>query len=280
MIYSQCAVSLQDVSFHYDELDSLYRTVWGTHVHHGYWKKRNETKEQAVLNLVQEVARLIKVNPQDHIGDIGCGYGETAAWFSRNFPVKVTGLTISKKQYEFAKEKHRDISELKFELQDWLNNSFVEQYFNHLISIESSEHMIDKEKFFSEAYRTLKPGGSFVICAWLASENPSRFEMRFLLKPICEEGRLPSMGTVSDYIELFKNTGFQFIQFTDLTDSVKKTWTLCVSGFLKHLFKNPKDIKYLLRSYNTNSHFAKTLLRLRMAYGLKAMRYGIFLGKK
>ena len=48
--------SLADIAAHYDDLDDFYRSFWGTNIHHGYWVSRNESVEQAVLNLTRLVA--------------------------------------------------------------------------------------------------------------------------------------------------------------------------------------------------------------------------------
>jgi SAM-dependent methyltransferase len=71
--------------------------------------------------------------------------------------------------------------------------------FDHAYAIESTEHMADKEGLFLEVARTLKPGGRFVVCAWLSEDRPSRWRVRHLLEPICREGRLPGMGTRGEY---------------------------------------------------------------------------------
>ncbi len=34
------------VAAHYDDLDLFYQAIWGTHVHHGYWKTGKENREE------------------------------------------------------------------------------------------------------------------------------------------------------------------------------------------------------------------------------------------
>ncbi len=57
MILPRAAVDSRAVAAHYDDLDELYRSLWGTSVHHGYWISGNESAEEAVINLTHLVAR-------------------------------------------------------------------------------------------------------------------------------------------------------------------------------------------------------------------------------
>ena len=41
---------------HYDLLSPYYRSLWGEHLHHGYWIRGDETKERAQLQLIEHLA--------------------------------------------------------------------------------------------------------------------------------------------------------------------------------------------------------------------------------
>ena len=94
-------------------------------------------------------------------------------------------------------------------MRDWLDNGLPDAAFDRAYAIESSEHMVDKARFFAEAQRVLKPGGRFVVCAWLEGEDATPWQVRHLLEPICREGRLPSMGSRADYEALAAAAGFR-----------------------------------------------------------------------
>src|SRR6186713_2311289 len=96
-------VERKHVASHYDELDHFYRDVWGEHVHHGLWLRGDETREQAVLQLTELVARNAEISAGTRVCDIGCGYGATARLLA-NRGAKVTGVTVSPAQYKFAIE--------------------------------------------------------------------------------------------------------------------------------------------------------------------------------
>ncbi len=46
---------LAAVAAHYDDLDELYRSVWGTNLHHGYWITGKESPGEAAANLTRLV---------------------------------------------------------------------------------------------------------------------------------------------------------------------------------------------------------------------------------
>ena len=76
MIFPQVsAADVAAVAAHYDDLDLFYRTIWGTHVHHGYWRTGKESTEEAVENLTHLVADRAGIKSGTCVCDIGCGYG-------------------------------------------------------------------------------------------------------------------------------------------------------------------------------------------------------------
>ena len=149
-----------------------------------------------------------------------------------------------------------------------------------VLAIESSEHMADLNVFFTETARVLKPGGRFVVCAWLSRETPSSWERRFLLEPICREGRLRGMGSASEYHRLALAAGLVPVCFQDVSREVKRTWPICAGRILRALLRDPSYRKFLLHGQTSNKIFALTLLRIWLAYELCYMRYGILTALK
>src|SRR5690606_15269546 len=133
----------EDVAGHYDELDLFYREIWGEHVHHGLWTTGRETASEAVEALVACLADRLRPEPGQHLCDVGCGYGATAEWLARRYHLKVTGLTLSARQAARASARRSGAVDLHFLRQDWLENRFEAEIFDHVIAVESSEHMAD-----------------------------------------------------------------------------------------------------------------------------------------
>lgn len=280
MIYPDTAQSAEEVAKHYNDLDKYYRQLWGNHVHHGYWKWGNETVVQATEALIELVAHAGKIDESSKVLDVGCGYGETSRYLTRKKEAAVTALTISKSQWQYARSHDPESSNPRYLLGDFLRNDFKEASYDAVISIESSEHMVDKPKFFQEVHRLLKPGGRFVTCAWLAKTKPTDWEVKHLLEPICREGRLPSMGSEEDYLQMMGDVGLELLDFSDISKQVKKTWAICVYRTGKAFFRDRDLRKYLLNKNSTERIFAKSLFRIWAAYNKKAMRYGLFTAEK
>jgi tocopherol O-methyltransferase len=265
--------TVQAVASHYDELDSFYREIWGEHVHHGYWATGRETATEAAVALVERLADRLRLEPGQRICDIGCGYGATAHYFAEQFALDVTGVTVSAVQARRARARVAERGGLVIQVQDWMTNSFAAESFDCVYSVESSEHMPDKQRFFDEAYRTLKPGGKLGICAWLSRDDPRPWEVRHLLEPICREGRLPSMGDEADYRRFGEQAGFRVVEVEDLSDKVRQTWWICVRRVLGKLLTQRRYLRFLLDSTATDRIFAVTLVRIMIAYRTRSMRY-------
>lgn len=268
------------VADHYDELDPFYREIWGTHVHHGLWTTGRETPEQAVEALVDLAAERLALEPGQRVCDIGCGYGATALRLAERYGVSVTGVTISSVQAARAQAAASRSPLVDIMRQDWLANAFPDGAFDRMFSIESSEHMVDKARFFREAFRTLRPGGRLVVCAWLARDGARSWEVRHLLEPICREGRLPSMGTESDYRSLATAAGFRITGFEDLSARVSRTWTICARRLATKLATSQEYRRFLRDRRARNRVFAGSLIRLMVAYRTRSMRYCLLCATK
>ncbi|MCH7638843.1 MAG: class I SAM-dependent methyltransferase [Bacteroidetes bacterium] len=267
---------------HYDELDEFYREVWGEHVHHGLFERGDESVEEATEALIRKVAEAAQINAGDHICDVGCGYGGAARWLAENMGVRVTGLTLSEAQATYAQTQsvQNGIPEPVILLRDWLENDLPDNHFDAVIAIESTAHMPERRRVFSEMARVLKPGGRLVACIWMTSEEPTPRTVKHLLEPICREGRLAGMGSASENRAWIEAAGLTVESVEDLSRSVARTWTICAKRVTVGILRNSRYRSFLFDSSRQNRGFARTLLRLRLAYAVGAMKYGFVVVRK
>jgi tocopherol O-methyltransferase len=280
MIVPQAAQTSAAVADHYDELDTFYRDIWGEHVHHGYWPTGRETPAEAAEALVGLLAERLRLSPGQTVCDIGCGYGATAQMLAEAHGVAVTGVTISAAQAAIAARRVTTHGSLDIRQQDWLHNDFADASFDRAYAVESSEHMPDLPLFFAEAFRTLRPGGLLVVCAWLARAAPRPWEVRHLLEPICREGRLPAMGDQADYEALLGRAGFELLQVDDISRSVGRTWAICLRRLAGKAVTDRRYLTFLLDKDAGNRVFALTMVRLLVAYRTGSMRYCVLTARK
>jgi len=280
VITSRSTFDPNQVGAHYDELDRFYREIWGEHIHHGLWETGRETADEATRRLIAVVAKQARLQPGDRVCDVGCGYGGTSRALAREYGAKVTALTVSRSQYEHILAIDPEATNPTYLLLDWLACGFEPASFDVVIAIESSEHMGGLESFFGQVARVLKPAGRLVVCAWLSGENPRRWERRFLLEPICREGRLRGIGSAFEYRGLAQAAGLVPVCFQDVSRQVKRTWPICAWRVARGLLREPSYRQFLLWGKSSNKIFALTLLRIWLAYELGSMRYGILTAVK
>ena len=293
----------EDVARHYDELDRLYREVWGEHLHHGLWLDSDESPEAAAENLMVRIADragLEAHGPGARVCDVGCGYGAPARFLARRYGAHVLGLTLSPVQHARAVSEAASAGfagpgdsscsaetsgspgtagtpgSLDFLLRDWLDNGLPGDHFDAVIAVESISHVEDKLRFVREAQRTLRAGGRFVLAAWLAGDEPGWAERRLLLEPICSEGRLPGLAGRKEYEAWLAEAGFGLVSFEDLSREVRATWSVCIRRTLRRLFRDRETRRYLLDPTATERAFGLALLRIWLAYRTGALRYGLF----
>jgi tocopherol O-methyltransferase len=278
MILAGAEVARESVAAHYDELDLAYRRIWGEHVHHGYWATGRESPAEAAEALTRLVADRLAPRAGERLLDIGCGYGATGRWLAAHRGVDVLGFTLSTKQAEIGAAQRVD--GFRVIVGDWLDNALPDGAFDRAYAIESSEHMADKARFFAEAARVLRPGGRLVVCAWLEGEGARPWEVRHLLRPICREGRMPSLGSRADYAALAEAAGLSPGGYEDISRKVRRTWSICLRRFAGRFFTDAEIRRLALSRATRSRDFVLSLPRLILALRTGAMRYGVFVWDK
>jgi len=276
MIRAQRVLALDDIRDHYDDLDRFYRAIWGEHIHHGLWLDGRENPREAARLLVHRVAVRAGITSGQRVCDAGSGYGASARLWVEHYAAHVTAVTLSPRQHALALQTTNPDNNPEYRCGDWLDIELELHSFDHVVAIESTEHMESLRAVFQRAADLLRPGGRMTVCAWLAAQSVSAWPGKRFLQAICDEARLIGMGTESDYREGFKLAGFTKISCEDLSHKVRKTWSICARRLLGSVLKDAKTRRYLLHRSSRNRVFALSVLRIWLAYYLGTMRYGLF----
>lgn len=270
------------VGDHYDELDPFYREVWGEHVHHGLFRPRGLSIEGATEALALRVIRASGIDAGHRVCDVGCGYGATAHLAAVMAGAHVTGLTLSDEQAAVAHQRPVPdaVPPPQILVRDWLANELPDSHFDAVWAVESTTHMADRPRVFTEIARVLKPGGRFVLCVWMTRPEPSPREVRILLEPICREGRLAGMGSADENRAWIEGAGLVVEREEDWSRAVAPTWGRVARRVARGLVTDGRYRQYLRDASQTDRVFALTVLRIWAAYRTGAMRYGFFVAHK
>ena len=151
---------------YYRLLNDLYRSVYGRELmlHFPYFLQENESFIQRQYNLVDHCLEHLGNLSNKVMLEVGCGNGANCKYISTlNDSVEIIGVDLNEENLEIANASmgsprtrfiHDDAQKL-----ETIDNSSVDV----LICIESALHYPDKDAFFRQIKRVLKPGGKFLV---------------------------------------------------------------------------------------------------------------------
>lgn len=255
---------------HYDLVSPFYYSLWGEHLHHGFWIHGNESKEIAQVQLVEHLARLADIRPGSQVLDIGCGFGASSLFLARKYGAIPTGITISPVQVQIANRAAAAAqARATFLLMDAEEMRFDTQ-FDLLWSIESISHYQNIEKFFASAAHFLKPGGTFALTDWFKRENLSLAETRKFIDPI-DKGMMVELQTMDDYARYLVSSGLRIVHREVLSDRCAKTWDLGLD-----IIKNRSFWSLAARRGPHFLAYLRAFRAVRAALASGAFVYGLF----
>lgn len=257
---------------HYDQLDRIYREIWGEHVHHGLWWSGRESSAEAVEELARTVAARAGIGPGSRVCDVGCGYGATARLLASELGARVTAVTVTPSQYRYA-EAATEGGNPRYLLRDWLDSRLPDAAFDAVVAIESLEHMADPGRALREVRRVLRPGGRLAACVWSAASTPPSATRRLLLDPIRREGRLSWLPDEPEIRAALEAAGLRVCTVEDLSGCVRRTWSICLARLARALATRSAYRRFLLDAGQSERVFAITMVRIWLAYRTGAMRY-------
>ena len=223
--------SRRNIAYHYDLGNDFYRL----------WLDDSMTYSSAIFTTGQEnleAAQRAKyasmvdqmgAKAGDHVLEIGCGWGGFAEYAARERGLKVTALTISQAQYDFAVARIKAAgleNQVTVKLQDYRDERGI---YDGIASIEMFEAVGEKywPVYFDTLRARLKPGASATLQIITVADsrfNSYRKTVDFIQKYIFPGGMLPSLSVLRAQVERAGLTFAHSIEFGPSYSQTLRRW--------------------------------------------------------
>ncbi|KAH8902710.1 S-adenosyl-L-methionine-dependent methyltransferase [Coniochaeta sp. PMI_546] len=289
---------------HYDLASDYYLSLWGEHIHHGYWAteeaKKTLPKEEAQIALIRLLLDISGVSEGNRVLDVGCGIGGTSRYLASQLGCTVTGITISTKQVEIAKrltkaEASKETPDAEEDAEGFfklgkgkvkfieldaekMGDFFAadEGAFDGVWISEALSHFPNKALFFQNTFKVLKPGGRLALADWFKAEGLSEKEFADDIKPIEDGMLLPPLCTQNEYVKLATDAGLQVHGGPkDISKDVAQTWDISWS-----LVQSPSLWAFALSQGRDGIAFLQSFRAMRRGYANGHFRYAVIAFKK
>ncbi len=186
------------------------------------------------------ICQQLELKESDHLIEIGTGWGGMAVYAAQHYGCRVTTTTISKEQYEYARE-----AVARAGLEDRVT-LLCDDYrdltgqFDKLVSIEMIEAVGHEyyESYFRTCSQLLKSSGKMVIQAITIPDqryDHARQSVDFIKRYIFPGGCLPSIGVITE--NLARHTDLHIVGLNDITQDYARTLEAWHHVFLEQLDK-------------------------------------------
>ena len=236
--------SKENIAKHYDlgnEFFSLWLDKTLTYSS-AIFDEKNIDLSDAQNNKYQKLIDLIKPSSGDKVLEIGCGWGGFAEYLGKKYDVKLDCITISKKQFEYAKERIHKCGlneKVNIEIKDYRD---LKDKYNSIASIEMIEAVGQNylESYFKTIKDNLSNNGKAAIQAITIDDNLfDRYKNKqdFIQKYIFPGGFLPNKNSINRYVS---DNGLTIESYTSYANHYSNTLAIWRKEFNKkwELIKN------------------------------------------
>lgn len=222
----------RNISYHYD-LGNAFYSLWlddtMTYSSAIFEGDAQQSLEAAQRAKYKSMVDQMGVQPGDHVLEIGCGWGGFAEYAAAERGLKVTALTISQEQFNYAQERiaKAGLSDrVTFKLQDYRDET---ESYDGIASIEMFEAVGEKywPVYFDTLHQRLKPGRAATLQIITVADRRWEVYKRgvdFIQKYIFPGGMLPSPTILRGQVERAGLVVDRSIEFGKSYDITLRRW--------------------------------------------------------
>ena len=202
------------------------------------FKNPQDSLYKGSIHKLEMVCQGLELNAQDHVIEIGSGWGGFAIYAAQNYGCKVTTTTISKQQYLYVKQKIKDLKlthKITVLLSDYRH---LKGQFSKLVSIEMLEAVGYQyyDTYFEVCAHLLKSDGiAFIQTITIADQRyeKAKHSVDFIQRYIFPGSCIPSITALQNSITL--SSDLKIYQIQDIGDHYARTLALWREAFFKRL---------------------------------------------
>jgi cyclopropane-fatty-acyl-phospholipid synthase len=239
------------IAAHYDLGNDLFRLFLDESMTYScaVFERPGATLREAQEDKLERVCRKLELGPDDHVLEIGTGWGSFALHAASRFGCRVTTTTISRDQHEMASQRVREAGledRVTVLLDDYRD---VRGRYDKLVSIEMIEAVGWQyfDLFFRRCAELLDPRGLMLLQAIVIDDRAYEVEKAsrsFIREMIFPSGCLPSVEVISRCVS--RATQLRMLDLEDITGHYPETLRRWRENFLRFAGR-AADLGYDLR---------------------------------
>ena len=217
-IEAEVAVPKPVIDEYYRRCIPLYLDFIGIHWHTGFYREQDQHVSPAdQVRMIDHIAQLVNLTEGDRVLDVGCGIGATLCHLNTRYGCEVVGLTPVDEQRQWAKSIARSQQAvIQVDLGHAESLPYPDEYFDVITCFESPCHFEDRQSFFNEACRVLKPGGRLAGEDWMAIDLNDSDQQSKWIDPICKTWAIPMLGDAKEYRRLMQAAKLANVDIVDM----------------------------------------------------------------
>ena len=214
--------SRRQIAAHYDLGNDLFAAMLDERMVYsaGIFATPQTSLEEAQLAKLDAICAKLDLRPDDHLLEIGTGWGALAIHAAAHYGCRVTTTTISREQHALAAERVRAAGledRVMVLLRDYRDLTGT---YDKLVAVEMIEAVgwRNLDRFFARVGSLLEPDGLALLQAILIDDRAYEVERAgrsFITTYIFPGGALPSMEAMARCLR--RRTDLQWLDVQDLT---------------------------------------------------------------
>jgi cyclopropane-fatty-acyl-phospholipid synthase len=194
----------RNIKHHYDLDGRLYRLFLDSDMQYScaYFERPNASLEEAQWAKKRHLAAKLLLSPDQHVLDVGSGWGGLGLFLADYFDARVTGVTLSSEQHAISNQRARERGldrRARFELRDYRT---LDAQFDRIVSVGMFEHVGAARyvEYFRTFARLLKDDGVAVLHS-IGRFGPPTTTNPWIAKYIFPGGYIPALSEVLKAVE-------------------------------------------------------------------------------